>query len=112
LTKSKTTSAGEIHIGTSGWMYRHWREAKWVTGPLVYIRFRGSTPAKYAGCHDSSHLQGWAERIREYQQLGLDVFAYFNNDNHGYAVKNARELRSLLKLPSPPGAEKPAGQWW
>ena len=85
---------------------------KWVTGPLVYVRFHGATAIKYAGCYDSSHLQEWAEHIREYQQSGLDVFAYFNNDNQGYAVKNAQELRTLLKLASPPGAEKPAEQWW
>jgi len=30
----------------------------------------------------------------------LDVFAYFNNDSHGYAVKNAARLKTLLQSQS------------
>jgi uncharacterized protein YecE (DUF72 family) len=28
---------------------------------------------------------------------GKDVYLYFNNDAHGYAPKNARELMAMLR---------------
>ena len=41
-------------------------------------------------------LRWWADRIREWQSQGRDVYAYFNNDADGNAVRNARTLRALL----------------
>jgi uncharacterized protein YecE (DUF72 family) len=38
-----------------------------------------------------------ARLITRYLGDGLDVFAYFNNDAEGYAVKNARLLKKLLE---------------
>ena len=32
----------------------------------------------------------------EWRSQGLDVFAYFNNDGYGHAVRNARRLRELV----------------
>jgi uncharacterized protein YecE (DUF72 family) len=87
----------------------------WVTGPLVYIRFHGPASAQSEecpGCYSSSHLEDWAERIRVYARWGLDVFAYFNNDSQGFAVKNALKLKSLLGLHTHQRAEEPAGHWW
>jgi len=60
----------------------------------VYLRFHG--PAKrYASAYDDATLREWAERIRAWRGDGLDVFAYFNNDELGYAPKNALRLREL-----------------
>jgi len=44
-------------------------------------------------------LQWWADRIREWQYHGKEVFVYFNNDGAGNAVHNAATLRSLLACP-------------
>ena len=68
----------------------------WVTGPVVYLRFHGPTAVKYAGRCGLAHLHVWAERIREFRRSGRDTYAYFNNDDRGYAVINARELQALL----------------
>jgi uncharacterized protein YecE (DUF72 family) len=38
----------------------------------------------------------WADRIREWSGAGRDVFAYFNNDGGGNAVRNAWTLRRAL----------------
>jgi uncharacterized protein YecE (DUF72 family) len=70
----------------------------WVTGPLAYLRFHGPTELKYAGRYTPDHLRRSAERIEQIRDAGHDVFAYFNNDNRGYAVANARELKELLHL--------------
>jgi uncharacterized protein YecE (DUF72 family) len=38
-----------------------------------------------------------ARKIKRYLREGVEVFAYFNNDARGYAVKNARTLKALLE---------------
>ena len=86
---------------------REWRVAlcvidtpKWptrgaVTADFVYLRFHGQTRL-YAGSYDGDALRDWAERIRSWRGRGLDVYAYFNNDEGGYAPRDALRLRELV----------------
>jgi uncharacterized protein YecE (DUF72 family) len=71
----------------------------WVTAPQVYVRFHGPTELKYAGSYGPAALRRWAERLAEFRDAGHDVYAYFNNDDRGHAVTNARMLRELLGAP-------------
>jgi uncharacterized protein YecE (DUF72 family) len=71
---------------------------RWVTGPLAYVRFHGPTQKAYAGSYPRVDLERWAEQILEFQSGGHDVYVYFNNDDAGHAVANARELRTLLGM--------------
>lgn len=69
-----------------------------ATAPFVYIRLHGPDHHHlYAGSYSDTDLAWWAERIREWQNQGKEVFAYFNNDGDGHAVNNARTLKSLLR---------------
>ena len=66
-----------------------------VTADFVYIRFHG--PGRlYAGTYDDAALGAWAGRIRAWRDAGLDVFAYFNNDERSYAVYDALRLREMV----------------
>lgn len=68
-----------------------------ATASAVYVRLHGPDPdALYGGSYSDSNLAWWADRVREWQGQGRDVYAYFNNDGGGHAVRNARTLRSLL----------------
>jgi uncharacterized protein YecE (DUF72 family) len=68
-----------------------------VTATLVYLRLHGPDPtALYGGSYDDGELRRWADRIREWDADGRDVVVYFNNDLGGHAVRNARDLRTLL----------------
>ncbi len=68
-----------------------------VTAPFVYVRLHGpSTDFLYAGSYSDDDLRWWTERIREWNGMGRDVYAYFNNDGEGHAVRNADKLRWLL----------------
>jgi uncharacterized protein YecE (DUF72 family) len=68
-----------------------------ATGPFVYVRLHGpSTERIYAGSYSDAELGRWADRVREWLDQGLDVYAYFNNDLGGNAVRNADHLRALL----------------
>lgn len=68
-----------------------------ATAPLVYVRLHGPDDrALYAGSYSDADLSWWADRLREWEGQGREVYAYFNNDGDGHAVRNARTLRSLL----------------
>ena len=71
-----------------------------ATAPFVYIRLHGPDhDFLYGGSYSDDDLRWWADRIREWQAAGKDVFAYFNNDGGGNAVRNASTLRRLLDEP-------------
>ena len=69
-----------------------------ATAPFVYVRLHGpSHDHLYAGSYSDADLGWWADRIREWRGQGCDVWAYFNNDREGYAIKNSRELLRQLR---------------
>jgi uncharacterized protein YecE (DUF72 family) len=72
----------------------HWPTHLAVTAGFVYLRFHGPT-RRYGSSYDDDALRHWAERIKGWRALGRDVFAYFNNDEMGYAPQNALRLREL-----------------
>jgi len=67
-----------------------------VTADFVYIRFHGAK-SLYGGKYSRSELMKWSEMIKGFKEKGLDIYAYFNNDAHGYAVENALELKDILE---------------
>lgn len=68
-----------------------------ATAPFVYVRWHGPSPDHlYAGSYSPDDLGWWAERIREWQAQGREVWGYFNNDGAGNAVRNCRDLIALL----------------
>jgi uncharacterized protein YecE (DUF72 family) len=64
-----------------------------LTADWTYIRFHGAGPD---GDYSPELLDLWAERIGAFLAGGADVWAYFNNDWHGFALRNARDLRERL----------------
>jgi uncharacterized protein YecE (DUF72 family) len=69
-----------------------------VTAPFVYVRLHGPDQHHlYGGSYSDADLRWWADRIREWQHMGKDVYVYFNNDGGGNAVRNAWTLRSFLQ---------------
>ena len=68
-----------------------------ATAGFVYVRLHGPDPAhRYGGSYSEADLRWWTDRIGEWQSQSRDVFAYFNNDAHGHAVRNALRLRELV----------------
>jgi uncharacterized protein YecE (DUF72 family) len=68
-----------------------------ATADLVYIRLHGPDDASlYAGSYSAEDLKWWADRILEWEGQGRTVYAYFNNDGGGNAVRNARTLLEML----------------
>jgi uncharacterized protein YecE (DUF72 family) len=64
------------------------------TAPDVYVRFHG--PKRwYRHDYTKQELQPWADSLAA--TGARRIYAYFNNDRDGYAIKNARSLRRLLR---------------
>ncbi|MDB5333990.1 MAG: hypothetical protein JWP03_5141 [Phycisphaerales bacterium] len=72
------------------------------TADDVYIRFHG-VKQWYRHNYSKAELAVWADRIRA--SGATRVWAYFNNDREGYAIKNARELIRQLKSANRPTAK-------
>ena len=72
----------------------------WVrTTDWAYVRFHGPNAqvAKYWGLYGGRRLWRPAERMEAWLDEGCDVYAYFNNDWHGFAVQDARWLADRLR---------------
>jgi uncharacterized protein YecE (DUF72 family) len=68
-----------------------------VTGGFVYVRLHGPDHDHlYGGSYGDADVRWWADRIGEWAAGGLDVYAYFNNDGGGNAVRNALALEAVL----------------
>jgi uncharacterized protein YecE (DUF72 family) len=67
-----------------------------TTTSWAYVRLHGPDPHHlYAGSYPEADLRWWADRIDEWRAGGQDVYAYFNNDGHGHAVRDAARLAEL-----------------
>ena len=68
-----------------------------ATAPFVFVRLHGPDRKHlYSGSYSDDDLRWWSDRLREWTEQGREVFAYFNNDGHGYAVRNAETLQSFV----------------
>ena len=68
---------------------------KRVCGPFAYVRFHG--PQKYGGTYRDETLDEWAEWLTGRLADGANVYAYFNNDAHGHAPRDAARLRAMIE---------------
>jgi uncharacterized protein YecE (DUF72 family) len=72
----------------------HMAPAK-VTADFVYVRLHGPGN-KYQGSYSQEQLAQWAKQCRDWQQQGIDVFVFFDNDEQGYAAFNAQTLQEIM----------------
>jgi uncharacterized protein YecE (DUF72 family) len=87
-----TASVSGVHIDTG----------VLVSGPLVYLRFHGTT-VMFGSRYTAPTLRRWAQEAEEtVRGSHRPIFAYFNNDAHGHAVRNARQMAGLLGGAVPP----------
>ena len=76
-----------------------WRGMSWpmeLTADFTYIRLHGPA-GTYQGNYTPGTLRSWAKRIQQWENQLADIFVYFNNDQGGYALKNAKSLQQLIQ---------------
>jgi len=88
-----------------------------ATAGFAYLRLHGPAGA-YAGLYGAAELSGWARAVEGWLGEGRDVYVYFDNDERGFAARNARELAERLpgavpstelQAPSPPSSAMAPG---
>ena len=87
---------GERGIGWCIADSSRYRGAEGVTGGFVYLRYHGPK-RMFSSAYDDTRLAREARRVRRWQERGIEVWAYFNNDARGHAVRNALRLRELVE---------------
>jgi len=65
------------------------------TADFVYVRLHGPGPA-YQGCYDRKILAGWAGTFSAFSGDSRQIYCYFDNDQKGFAVRNALQLQSMV----------------
>jgi uncharacterized protein YecE (DUF72 family) len=65
-----------------------------ITSDFTFIRLHAGSRGRN-GNYSSSELDEWAERIGRWRE-SVGVYAYFNNDWEGFAVRNASGLKERL----------------
>ena len=68
-----------------------------ITADFVYLRFHGREQL-YASDYSETELKQYGEKIIKWLDEGKEVWVFFNNDYHGFAVKNAERLREIVYL--------------
>ncbi len=74
--------------------------SRWISTPHVrtadwtYLRFHHGSRGRH-GNYSPSEIDTWARRISQWRRE-TEVYAYFNNDWEGYAIRNAKRLKSRL----------------
>ncbi len=69
---------------------------KLVTTDFAYIRLHGPE-GPYQGSYDDSTLSDWANAYSGWLRQNRRVYCYFDNDDAGYAARNALSLQSLVR---------------
>jgi uncharacterized protein YecE (DUF72 family) len=67
-----------------------------VTANFTYVRLHGPGN-KYQGDYSCSALRTWANRIEHWRKELKHTFVYFDNDQSGFAAKNALELKHMVE---------------
>ena len=75
-----------------------------LTADFTYIRLHGPG-GKYQGCYAEENLREWADRIAHWSRELRAIYVYFDNDDSGFAPRNALELKQLIERSVP--ASKP-----
>jgi uncharacterized protein YecE (DUF72 family) len=66
-----------------------------ITSDFIYIRLHGHEQL-YTSNYSDQQLEDWGMKIREWNQEGMDVYVYFDNDANAYAPRNALDLKEIL----------------
>ena len=67
-----------------------------ATSDFAYVRLHGPAASKYQGSYNEDRLRKWATQIQNWAQQVKAVYVYFDNDQAGYAAKNALALRKMI----------------
>lgn len=65
-----------------------------ITADFTYIRLHGPKKA-YQGTYGPKGIAEWDAKVKKWSKK-VDVYCYFDNDEKGYAIQDAKSLLELL----------------
>jgi uncharacterized protein YecE (DUF72 family) len=69
-----------------------------LTADFAYVRLHGPGAQPYQGSYAEHQLRDWAAKARQWAgRGGREVFLFFDNDQAGYAIRNAMSIRKYLE---------------
>lgn len=84
-----------------GWVIaesgNRWASSEITTARHIYLRFHGPD-GSYASNYSENELTAYARKCSAWLRQGHDLWVFFNNDIHGYAIQNALRLHELVQL--------------
>jgi uncharacterized protein YecE (DUF72 family) len=67
-----------------------------ITANFTYIRLHGPKKS-YQGTYGPAKIKSWKRKIENWTKNNISVYCYFDNDEKGYAIQDAKTLYDLLK---------------
>ena len=67
-----------------------------ITSNFLYLRFHGGKTL-YGSQYSEKELKAWAQKTKKWLKGKKLLLAFFNNDAHGFAVKNALQFKKILR---------------
>jgi uncharacterized protein YecE (DUF72 family) len=68
-----------------------------LTSQIAYFRWHGHGTRPWYNYHyGSEELRPWAPRVKEVAEKVENVYGYFNNHYHGYAVENCLQIMEMV----------------
>jgi uncharacterized protein YecE (DUF72 family) len=68
-----------------------------MTADFAYVRLHGPDRGKYQGSYDEERLRQWSQQIRNWAKTLNAVYIYFDNDQAGFAARNALTLKQMVR---------------
>lgn len=97
FTEETYTLLQKYNVALVAGQSSRWPGVRHITADVAYIRMHG--PEKlFASSYSKQQLTELAAYIQNISPKVKRVYVYFNNDFHGYALKNARSLQKLLRI--------------
>jgi uncharacterized protein YecE (DUF72 family) len=60
------------------------------------VRLHGPGLGKYQESYSSGRLRRWSKQVEAWAKDLASIYIYFDNDQAGYAARNALELKRLV----------------
>jgi uncharacterized protein YecE (DUF72 family) len=67
-----------------------------ITADFAYVRLHGPGPGKYQESYSAPRLRRWSQQIEDWAKDLAAIYIYFDNDQAGYAARNALTLKQMI----------------
>ena len=67
-----------------------------ITADFAYVRLHGPGLGKYQESYRTDRLRRWSKQVEDWAKDLAAIYIYFDNDQAGYAAKNALTLKQIV----------------